>query len=102
MCASPSSEEVSSFSIEVLQDVTRRVKEVCDILNRETNRVCKEGEARDGPAKKPEQNPFPKILRLNVGGYIFLTSLGTLHNAPSGNFTEIVTFLTTLVVQYAS
>ena len=86
-------EEVSSHSNEVLQDVTRRVKEVYDILNRETNRVCKEGEARDEPAKTLEQNPFPKELKLNVGGHIFLTSLATLKNdASSGNFTEIVTF----------
>ena len=85
-------EEVSSHNIEVLQDVTRRVKEVYDILNRETNRVCKEMEAHDEPAKKLEQNPFPKILKLNVGGHVFLTTLATLNNAPSGNFTEIVTF----------
>ena len=77
-------EEVSSHSIEMLQDVTRRVKVVYDILNRETNRVCKEMEAHDEPAEKLEQNPFPKILKLNVGGHIFLTSLTTLHNAPSG------------------
>ena len=70
-------EEVSSHNTEVLQDVTRRVKEV---------------EAHDVPTKKLEQNPFHKILKLNVGGHIFLTSLATLHNAPSGNFTEIVIF----------
>ena len=71
-------EEVSSHNTEVLQDVTRRVKEV---------------EAHDVPTKKLEQNPFHKILKLNVGGHIFLTSLATLHNASSGNFTEIVTFV---------
>ena len=76
-------EEVSSHGIEVLQDVTRHVKDVYDILNRKTNRVSKEMEAHDEPAKKLEQNPFPKILKLNVGGHIFLTSLETLHNAPS-------------------
>jgi len=85
-------EEVSFHNIEVLQDVTRRVKEVYDILNRETNRVCKKMEAHDEPAKKLEQNPFPKILKLNVGGHIFLTTSATLNNAPSGNFSEIVTF----------
>ena len=80
-----SKKEVSSHNTEVLQDMTRRAKEFYDILNRETNRVCKQVEARDGPGKKLEQNPFPKILKLNVGGHIFLTSLATLHNAPSGN-----------------
>ena len=77
-------EEVSSHTIEVLQDVSRRVKDVYDILNRETNRICKEMEAHGEPAKNTEQNPFPKILKLNVGGHIFWTSLATLHNAPSG------------------
>ena len=85
-----SEEEVSSHRIEVLQDVTKRVKEVYDILNRETDSVWKEMEARDEAAKKLEQNPFPKMLKLNVGGHIFLTRLATLNNAP-GNFTEIVT-----------
>ena len=85
--------EVSSHSTEVLQDVTRRVKEVYDILTRETNRGFMEVEAHDEPAKKLEQSPFPKIVKLNVGGHIFLTSLATLKNdASSGNFTEIVTF----------
>lgn len=93
-------EEVSSHNIEVLQDVTRRVKEVYDILNRETNRVCKEMEARHESAKKLEQSPFSKILKLNVGGHIFTTSLATLNNAPSGNFTEIVTFSTLNVYYY--
>ena len=78
-----SEEEVSSHSIEVLRDVTRRVKEVYDILNRETNRACKEMEAHDEKAKKRDQNP--KILKLNVGGHIFLTSLDTLKHTPPGN-----------------
>ena len=89
MSASRNPEEVSSHSIEVLQDVIRRVKKVYDILNRETNRVCKEMEAHDEPAKRLGQNAYPNILKLNVGGHIFFTSLVTLHNAPSGNFTEI-------------
>ena len=80
-----SEEEVSSHSIEVLRDVTRRVKEVYDILNRETNRACKEMEAHDEKAKKRDQNPFSKILKLNVGGHIFLTSLDTLKHTPPGN-----------------
>ena len=47
------------------------------LLNRKKNRVRKEMEAYDEPAKKLEQNPFPKILKLNVGGHIFLTSLAS-------------------------
>jgi len=49
-------------------------------------------EAHDESAKKPEQNLFPKTLKLNVGGHIFMTSLATLNNAPSGNFNEKITF----------
>ena len=79
--------EVSSHSIEVLQDVTKRVKEVYDILNRERNRVCKEMETQDEKAKKREQTPSSKI-KLNIGGHIFLTTLGTLKNAPPGNSTS--------------
>ena len=85
-------EQVSYHSLEVFQDVTRRVKDVYDILNRETNRVRKEMDAHDEPAKKLGKNPFPKILKLNVGGHIYSTSLATLHNAPSGNVTEISHF----------
>jgi len=56
------------------------------------NRVCKEKEVLDEAAKTFEQNHLPKIVKLNVGGHIFMTSLGTLNNAPSGNFTGKVTF----------
>ena len=88
MSLSPISEkEVSSRNNEVLQDVTRRVKEVYDILNCETNRVCKEMEARDEATKMLELNPFSKMLKLNVGGQLFLTSLETLKKDP-GNFKQ--------------
>ena len=45
-------------------------------------------------SKKLEQNPFPKILKLNVLAATFSWQVwpATLHNAPSGNFTEIATF----------
>jgi len=93
MTSSRKSDAVSSHSIEVLQDVTRRVKQVYDILNCETKRVCKENEVLHEAAKTFEQNHLPKIVKLNVGGHIFMTSLATLNNAPSGNFTtEKVTF----------
>ena len=89
--------EVSSPSIEVLQDVTKRVKEVYDILNRERNRVCKEMETQDEKAKKREQTPSSKI-KLNIGGHIFLTTLGTLKNAPPGNLLPHLECVPTIVV----
>jgi len=76
MTSSQKSDAVSSHSIEVLQDVTIRVKQVYDILNCETNRLCKEKEVLDKAAKTFEQNPFPKIVKLDVGGHIFMTSRG--------------------------
>ena len=59
MSSSPKSEEeVSSHSSEVLEDVNNRVRDVLDILNRETNRVRKEMEALDEAAKKLEHVPI--------------------------------------------
>ena len=40
-------------------------------------------------AKNLEQGPFSKMLKLNVGGQLFLTSLETLKKDP-GNFKTYV------------
>ena len=56
-------EEIGSHSSEVL---------------RETNRVDLEMEALDEAAKKPEHVHFSKMVKLNVGGHLFSTSLATL------------------------
>ena len=83
MSSSPKSEEeVSSHSSEVLEDVDKRVKDVLDILNRETNRVRKEMQALDEAAKKLEHVHFSKMVKLNVGGHLFSTSLETLDKDP--------------------
>ena len=50
--SSNSGKEISPHSGEVLEDVNERVKDVVDILNRETNRVRREMEALDEAAKK--------------------------------------------------
>ena len=75
-------EEIVPHSSEVLEDVNKRVKDVFDILNRETNRVRKEMEALDEAAKKLEHVHFSKMLKLNVGGHLFSTSLATLNKDP--------------------
>ena len=80
--SSNSEKETSSHSSEVLEDVNKRVKDVFDILNRETNRVRKEMEAFDEAAKKLEHVHFSKMLKLNVGGHLFSTSLATLNKDP--------------------
>jgi len=83
--SSSSGKEISPPSSKVLEDVNKRVKDVFDILNRETNRVRKEMEAFDEAAKKLEHVHFSKMLKLNVGGHLFSTSLATLNNDP-GDF----------------
>ena len=83
MSSSPKlEEEISSHSSEVLEDVNKRVKDVLDILSRETNRVRKEMEALDEAAKKLEHVHFSKMVKLSVGGHFFSTSLATLNKDP--------------------
>jgi len=65
--------QISSRSSEGLKDVEKRVKDV-HISNREAKRVRKEQEACDEAAK----DHFPKMVKLNVGGSHFSTSLATL------------------------
>ena len=89
--SSISEKETSSDSSEVLEDVNKRVKDVFDILNRETNRVRKEMEALDEAAKKLEHVHFSKMVKLSVGGHFFSTSLATLNKDP-GDFEWIITF----------
>ena len=64
----------------MLDDVNKRVKDVFDILNCETNRVRKEMEVLDEAAKKLKHVHFSKMVKLNVGGHLFSTSVATLNN----------------------
>ena len=73
----------------MLKDENKRVKDVVDILSRQTSRVRKEIEALDEAAKKLEHAHFSKLLKLNVGGHLFSTSLATLTKDP-GDFEEII------------
>ena len=82
---STSEKEISSHSNEVFEEVNKHVKNVLDILNRETSRARKEMEALDEAAKKLEHVHFSKMLKLNVGGHLFSTSLETLNKDP-GDF----------------
>jgi len=69
--------QISSRSNEELKDVEKRVRDV-DISDCEAKRVRKEQEAHDKAAK----NHFPKMVKLNVGGHLFSTSLATLTKDP--------------------
>ena len=55
-------------------------------VKHETNKLRKEKEAFDKVAKKLEHVLFSKMLKLNVGGHMFTTSLETMTKDP-GNLT---------------
>ena len=73
-----SEKEDSSPSDEALQKANNHIQELFGILKQETNNVRKEKEALDEAAKKLEHVHFSKMLKLNVGGHLFSTSLETL------------------------
>ncbi len=77
-----SEEEISSHGSKVLEDVNKHINEAFDLLNRETTRVRKEMEALDEAAKKLEHIHFSKMVKLNVGGHLFSTSVATLNKDP--------------------
>ena len=68
---------INSRSSEGLEDVEKRVKDV-DIKGREAKRVRMEHEVHD----ETEKNHFPKMVKLNIGGHLFSTSLTTLTKDP--------------------
>ena len=72
----------TSPSDEALEEVNNHIKEVFEILKRETKKVRVEKEALDEAAKKLEHVHFSTMLKLNVGGHLFSTSLSTLNKDP--------------------
>lgn len=81
-----SEEEHNSPSDEALEEVNQHVREAFNILKRETNKVRKEKEAFDEVAKKLEHIHFSKMLKLNVGGHRFDTSLETMNKDPGTSY----------------
>ena len=75
-------ESDTSPSDEALEEVNNHIKEAFEILNRETKKVRMEKEALDEAAKKLEDVHFSSMLKLNVGGHLFSTSLSTLNKDP--------------------
>lgn len=69
-------------SDEAFKEVNKYIKGVYDILNQEANKVRKERETFDDVAKKLEHVHFSKMLKLNVGGHLFSTSLSTMNKDP--------------------
>ena len=72
----------TSPSDEALEEVNNHIKEAFEILKRETKKVRMEKEALDEAAKKLEHVHFSSMLKLNVGGHLFSTSLSTLNKDP--------------------
>nr|XP_058953323.1 uncharacterized protein LOC131780736 [Pocillopora verrucosa] len=83
MSSSPRSENVEdSPSDRTFEELHKHINDVHNILKRETNKLRKEKEAFDEVAKKLEHVHFSKILKLNVGGHMFTTSLETMTKDP--------------------
>ena len=83
MSSSPKSENVEdSPSDGAFEELYQHINDVHDILKRETNKLRKEKEAFDEMAKKLEHVHFSKMLKLNVGGHMFTTSLETMTKDP--------------------
>ena len=62
-----------SLSDGSFEELYKHTDDVYDILKWETNKLRKEKEAFDEVAKKLEHVHFSKMLKLNVGGHIFMT-----------------------------
>ena len=83
MSASHNLEKESSLpGDEALEKVNKHIKEVFDILTNETDKVRKEKDAFDEAAKKLEHAHFSEMVKLNIGGHLFSTSLETLTKDP--------------------
>ena len=79
-------EEIITENDGALEEVNIHIKEVFDILKRETLKVRKEMETFDTLAKKLKHVHFSKTLKLNVGGQLFSTSLETMKKDPGTHF----------------
>ena len=75
-----------SLSDGSFEELYKHIGDVYDILKRETKKLRKEKEAFDEVAKKLDHVHFSKMLKLNVGGHMFTTSLETMTKDP-GNAT---------------
>ena len=71
---------------EAFNELHKHIDDVHNFLKREANKLRKEKEAFDEVAKKLEHVHFSKMLKLNVGGHIFTTSLEIMTKDPR-NFT---------------
>ena len=65
------------------QDLVDAENETCEILRRKANRVRQQQESIDAMSKKFDQVHFSSIIKLNVGGQHFTTSVQTQRKDPN-------------------
>ena len=74
--------ESNSTGNQVLEDTVNKVREACEVLQREGTRFRHEQKAIDAMSQKMEHVHLSSIVNLNVGGRRFTTSLQTLTKDP--------------------
>ena len=74
--------ESNSTGNQVLEDTENKVREACEVLQREGTRLRQGQKAIDAMSQKMEHVHLSSIVNLNVGGRRFTTSLQTLTKDP--------------------
>ena len=74
--------EEPSLCDEAVKELYKHIDDFHNIMKRETNKLRKEKEAFDEVAKKLEHVHFSEMLKLNVGGHMFASSLQTMIKDP--------------------
>ena len=77
-----SQEEEELSHTEVLADVEKQIKAVCNQLQRQASRLREEQEAFNSMSKKMESMQLSTKVNLNVGGQHFTTTVQTLTKDP--------------------
>ena len=77
-----SQEEEEMTHTQVLADVEKQIKVVCNQLQRQASRLREEQEAYDSISKRMESMQLSAKVKLNVGGVLFTTTVQTLTKDP--------------------
>ena len=77
-----SQEEGEMTHTQVLADVEKQIKAVCNQLQRQASRLREEQEACDSISKRMENMQLSAKVKLNVGGVLFTTTVQTLTKDP--------------------
>ena len=77
-----SQEDEELTRTEVLADVEKQIKAVCNQLQRQASRLREEQEACDSISKRMESMQLSTKVKLNVGGILFTTTVQTLTKDP--------------------